>query len=160
MIAAPRDLLAGDGSPRTLSLRHTHTGESLSLAYANGSAYLADALARLSWFLRDFRSGESCAIDPQLLDRLHQLSGLTGTRVPFEVISAYRSPGTNEALRRRGAGVASRSLHLEGRAIDVRLADVSLADLREAATSLRAGGVGYYPRSGFVHLDTGRTRRW
>jgi uncharacterized protein YcbK (DUF882 family) len=141
-------------------LRHTHTGESLSLAYAHGDAYLPDALARLNWFLRDFRNGESRPIDPQLLDRLHLLGELTGTRAPFEVISGYRSPATNAALQQRGGGVASHSLHLEGRAIDVRLADVALADLRDAATSLRAGGVGFYPESRFVHLDTGRTRRW
>jgi uncharacterized protein YcbK (DUF882 family) len=160
LLALPRSSRANAGSPRTLSLRHTHTGESLSLAYAHGHTYLPDALARVSWFLRDFRNGESRAIDPQLLDRLHTLSALTGTRAPFDVISGYRSPETNEALRRRGGGVASQSLHLEGRAIDVRLADVPLTDLRDAATSLRAGGVGFYPETRFVHLDTGRMRRW
>ena len=160
LLALAQHAHANAGVPRIVSFRHTHTGESLSLAYAHGDAYLPDALARVNWFLRDFRNGESRPIDPQLLDRLHLLGELTGTRAPFDVISAYRSPATNEALQRRGSGVASRSLHLEGRAIDVRLADVALADLRDAATSLRAGGVGFYPESRFVHLDTGRMRRW
>jgi uncharacterized protein YcbK (DUF882 family) len=145
---------------RTLSFRHTHTGEVLSLAYAAGNAYLSEALARVDWFLRDFRNGESRAIDPQLLDQLHTLSAVTGARAPYEVISGYRSPSTNALLQQRGGGVATHSLHIEGRAIDVRLADVPLADLRDAATSLRAGGVGYYAQSQFVHLDTGRVRRW
>jgi uncharacterized protein YcbK (DUF882 family) len=160
LLALAQHTHANAGVPRIVTFSHTHTGESLSLAYAHGDTYLPDALARVNWFLRDFRNGESQPIDPQLLDRLHLLSELTGTRAPFEVISGYRSPATNEALRRRGGGVASHSLHLEGRAIDVRLADVALADLRDAATSLRAGGVGFYPESRFVHLDTGRMRRW
>jgi uncharacterized protein YcbK (DUF882 family) len=160
LLALPRHARASAGGPRMLSFRHTHTGESLSLAYAHGDTYLPDALARVNWFLRDFRNGESRPIDPQLLDRLHVLCELTGTKAPFDVISAYRSPSTNEALQQRGRGVASRSLHLEGRAIDVRLADVAPAELRDAAISLRAGGVGFYPESRFVHLDTGRLRRW
>jgi len=160
LLALTRPAHANANAPRVLSLRHTHTGESLAVAFARGDAYVSDALARVSWFLRDFRNGESHAIDPRLLDHLHTLSEVTRTRAAFEVISGYRSPATNEALRRRGGGVASHSLHLDGRAIDVRLADVPLADLRDAAASLRAGGVGFYPQSAFVHLDTGRVRRW
>jgi uncharacterized protein YcbK (DUF882 family) len=164
LLALPRDARATSASVpasvRTLSFRHTHTGELLSVAYADGNAYVAEALARVNWFLRDFRNGESKAIDPQLLDQLHTLSTVTGTKASYEVISGYRSPATNELLQRRGGGVATHSLHLEGRAIDVRLADVPLEDLRDAATSLRAGGVGFYAQSQFVHLDTGRVRRW
>jgi uncharacterized protein YcbK (DUF882 family) len=145
---------------RTLAFRHTHTGEELAVAYAAGSAYLADALASVNWFLRDFRNGAVHPIDPQLLDQLHRLATITGTRARFEVISGFRSPATNQALRERSGGVARRSLHLEGRAIDVRLADVPLADLRDAALSLRAGGVGFYQASQFVHVDTGPVRRW
>jgi len=138
-----------------------HTGEALSLAYASADTYFAVALARIDWFLRDFRNGESKPIDPQLLDQLHALSELTGTEAPYEVISGYRSPSTNAWLQQHGGGgVATHSLHLEGRAIDVRLPDVPLAELRDAATSLRGGGVGFYPQSQFVHLDTGRVRRW
>jgi uncharacterized protein YcbK (DUF882 family) len=160
LLALPRRARAESMSVRTLSFRHTHTGEALSLAYAAGDAYLADALARIDWFLRDFRNGESRAIDPRLLDQLHTLRAVTGTKAPYEVISGYRSPATNELLQQRGGGVATHSLHLEGRAIDVRLADVPLADLRDAAVSLRTGGVGFYAQSQFVHLDTGRVRRW
>jgi uncharacterized protein YcbK (DUF882 family) len=160
MLALARRARAIAPSTRSLSFLHTHTGERLSLVYAAGDAYVPAALARLNWFLRDFRNGETRAIDPQLLDQLHLLAEVTRTRAVFEVISGYRSPSTNESLQRQGGGVATHSLHLEGRAIDVRLADVPLADLRDAAASLRAGGVGFYPQSQFVHLDTGRVRRW
>jgi len=160
LLAVPGRSKASADSLRTLSFRHTHTGESLSLDYAHGDTYLPQALARVNWFLRDFRNGESRPIDPELLDQLHRLANLTRTRAPYEVISGYRSPATNDFLRQRSSGVAEHSLHLEGRAIDVRLADVPLGDLRDAAASLRAGGVGFYPQSHFVHLDTGRLRHW
>ncbi|HYR01229.1 MAG TPA: DUF882 domain-containing protein [Casimicrobiaceae bacterium] len=160
LLAIPRQSRANADALRTLSLRHTHTGESLRIDYAQGEAYVTAALARVNWFLRDFRNDESRPIDPQLLDQLHQLARLTRTNAPYEVISGYRSPATNDFLRRHGGGVAEHSLHLEGRAIDIRLADVPLADLRDAAASLRAGGVGFYPQSQFVHVDTGRVRHW
>ena len=164
-VAAPllvfsRRATAASDATRSLALRHTHTGESLSITFARGERYVAEALERLNWFLRDFRNGAVQPIDPQLLDQLHAVATLTGSRAPYEVISGYRSPATNEALHRNGRGVATKSLHLEGRAIDVRLADVPLADLRDAALSLKAGGVGFYAESRFVHLDTGRARRW
>jgi uncharacterized protein YcbK (DUF882 family) len=149
-----------DAEARTLSFVHTHTGEQVSLVYATRHAYVPDALAALDWFLRDFRNAAVHPIDPGLFDQLHTLATITGTRTPFQVISGYRSPATNRQLRAQSGGVAERSLHLEGRAIDVRLADVPLADLRDAARSLRAGGVGYYAASQFVHLDTGAVRRW
>ena len=145
---------------RHLPFHHTHTDERLQLAYYDGRAYIPLALQRINWLLRDFRTGEVAPIDPQLLDQLHAVASLTGSKAPFEIISGYRSPATNVALRQRGGGVATHSLHLEGRAIDVRLADVGLADLRDAALSLAKGGVGYYRESRFVHLDTGRVRRW
>jgi uncharacterized protein YcbK (DUF882 family) len=164
-VAAPllvfsRRSAASMTSPRTLAFRHTHTGESLSIAFAQGERYVAEALARVNWLLRDFRNGAVQPIDPQLLEQLHAVAQLTGSSAPFEVISGYRSPATNEALHRKSRGVATKSLHLEGRAIDVRLPDVPLEDLRDAALSLQAGGVGYYAESRFVHLDTGRVRRW
>jgi len=164
-VAAPllvfsRRSAASMTSPRTLAFRHTHTGESLSIAFAQGERYVAEALARVNWLLRDFRNGAVQPIDPQLLEQLHAVARLTGSSAPFEVISGYRSPATNEALHRKSRGVATKSLHLEGRAIDVRLPDVPLADLRDAALSLKAGGVGFYAESRFVHLDTGRVRRW
>lgn len=151
---------ANESSVRTVSFYHTHTAEALSITYALGDSYLPRALVQVNRFLRDFRTGEVGAIDPQLLDQLHTLAAITGSRAPYQVISGYRSLATNQALRERGGGVATHSLHLEGRAIDVRLADVALADLRDASISMGAGGVGYYPQSQFVHLDTGRVRRW
>jgi len=161
MLCLPRRARA-DVAPRSLSFEHTHTGERLALTYAVGDQYVAGALDVIRQFLRDFRNGATHAIDPDLLDQLHRLAATTATRAPFQVISAYRSPETNAMLRREGHGVAAQSLHLKGQAIDIRLADVALADLRDAALSLRAGGVGYYPSSGsdFVHVDTGRVRRW
>lgn len=160
-LALPRRASATASALRTLSFRHTHTGEALSVAYAAGERYVGEALERINWLLRDFRNGQAKAIDPQLLDQLHKLSQVTRSSAPFEVISGFRSPATNEMLRKRGGGgVASHSLHLDGRAVDIRLADVPLADLRDAAIALRAGGVGFYPQSQFVHLDTGRVRRW
>jgi uncharacterized protein YcbK (DUF882 family) len=151
---------ANQSAVRALSFYHTHTAEALSIAYAQGDSYLPQALVRVSWFLRDFRTGEVGAIDPRLLDQLHVLAAVTGSGAPYEVISGYRSVATNLALRQRGGGVAAHSLHLEGRAIDIRLGNVPLADLRDASISLGAGGVGYYPQSQFVHLDTGGVRRW
>jgi uncharacterized protein YcbK (DUF882 family) len=145
---------------RGLAFQHTHTGESLDLVYFARGRYLPDALARVDRLLRDFRTGETHTIDPALLDTLHALCTACG-RGAFEIISGYRSPKTNAMLRSRGGGgVASGSLHLAGRAIDVRLAGVRTDRLRDAAIALGRGGVGYYPGSDFVHLDTGRVRSW
>lgn len=160
MLLLSRRTQASSAQPRALEFAHTHTGERLSVAYAAGDRYFPDALQALNRFLRDFRTGETHPIDPRLLDQLHLLRQVTGTQAPFQVISAYRSAATNSMLHDRSRGVASRSLHLHGQAIDIRLADVPLGDLRDAALSLRAGGVGYYRGPDFVHLDTGRVRRW
>lgn len=157
VITAPR---ARAAVPRSIAFRHTHTGESLSLTYAVGNEYLPQALSAVDRVLRDHRTHAVHPMDPALLDQLHQLTEITGTRSPFQVICGYREPRSNEMLRSRSTGVARQSLHLEGRAVDVRLADVALAELRDAAVSLGAGGVGFYPESNFVHLDTGRVRRW
>jgi len=160
-LAVSRKTRASEG-PRALAFEHTHTGESLSVVYAVGDTYVAAAMDRVREFLRDFRNGATHVIDPALLDQLHALAAATGTQTPFQVISGYRSPATNAMLQREGHGVATASLHLKGQAIDLRLADVALADLHDAALSLRAGGVGYYPAPGsnFVHVDTGAVRRW
>jgi uncharacterized protein YcbK (DUF882 family) len=160
LLGAPRRVLARSGSTRELRFTHTHTGERLAVEYFSGGSYLQDALATIDQFLSDFRTGEVHAIDPGLLDLLHSLAGLTESRQPFQVISGYRSPATNEMLRHRSEGVAAGSLHMKGRAIDMRLADVPLAKLRQSALALRGGGVGYYPASDFVHVDTGRVRTW
>lgn len=160
MVCIPRAAHATSRDLRTLAFHNTHTGEALDITYAAAGSYIADALARVDRLLRDFRTGDVHPIDPALLDQLHTLATATGTRAPFEIISGYRSPATNAALQRHGGGVATHSLHLQGRAIDIRLADVPLPDLRDAALSLRAGGVGFYAQSQFVHLDTGAIRRW
>jgi uncharacterized protein YcbK (DUF882 family) len=161
--AAPSVSAAESGAPaiRRLAFQHLHTGERLAVAYAEQDQYLPDALGALNRLLRDHYSGEVGTIAPALFDQLHRLQELLGTTHPFQVISGYRAPSTNARLREtRGGGVARRSLHMDGRAIDVRLPGIELASLRDAALSLRAGGVGYYPRDQFVHLDNGPVRRW
>lgn len=156
--------LAGSET-RALSFVHTHTHERIGLVYAAAAGYLPDALGALNRFLRDHYTGEVGTMDPRLFDLLHRVRQSLGLRDdaarPFEVISGYRCPTTNQRLREtRGGGVATHSLHMDGRAIDVRLPGVPLAELRDAALSLGGGGVGFYPREQFVHIDTGRVRRW
>lgn len=146
---------------RSLSFDHTHTGERLELVYAVGGTYVPQALATLNRFLRDHYTGDIGVIDPQLFDVLHRLRTELGSSARFQVISGYRCPATNATLKAtRGGGVASHSLHMDGKAIDVRLPGTALGDLRDAALGLRAGGVGYYQRDQFVHVDTGRVRHW
>lgn len=146
---------------RSLVMDHTHTGEHLDLVYANSDQYVPAALQKLDRFLRDHYSGQVGSMDPKLFDLLHRLRLELRARRPLQVISGYRSPHTNQMLKTtRGGGVAKRSLHMDGKAIDIRLPGVPLADLRDAALSLRAGGVGYYPKDQFVHVDTGRVRHW
>lgn len=148
---------------RSLAFDHTHTRERINLVYAVGGDYVPDALTSLNRFLRDHYSGTVGRMDPQLFDLLHQVRLALGGKSlsAYEVISGYRCPETNSHLRHsRGGGVAKRSLHMEGQAIDVRIPGVPLAELRDAAMSLQAGGVGFYPREQFVHIDTGRVRTW
>ncbi len=165
LTAHPVLAAAPDARPRRgerrLALHHTHTGESIALAYALGDSLVPEALLALNHFLRDHYSGDVGVIAPSLFDQLHQLQQTLASVQPFQVISGYRSPATNAVLQKtRGGGVAKHSLHMEGRAIDIRLPDVPLVDLRDAALSQRAGGVGYYPGERFVHVDTGPVRRW
>ena len=157
---APGRLLAGPKEERLLSFLHTHTHERLTVPYFADGTYLHEGLSTLKSFLKDFRTGDEHPIDPALCDILNDLRLATGSKSPFHVISAYRSPHTNAMLRENGGGVAKGSLHLQGRAIDVRLADVGSAALRDAAVELQRGGVGYYRGPDFVHVDTGRVRRW
>ncbi len=145
---------------RTLSLVHLHTGERLDATYWAEGAYVAEELAAIDVVLRDFRSGEVKPIDRRLLDLLHQVRHAMRSTAPFEVFSGYRSPETNAALRRTSPGVAKNSYHMRGMAIDVRLPGRGLAQLRHAALRRRAGGVGYYSGSKFIHLDVGPPRRW
>ncbi|HJR71645.1 MAG TPA: DUF882 domain-containing protein [Gammaproteobacteria bacterium] len=143
-----------------LSFYHIHTGEKLSLAYREQGEPIPAALTEINRYLRDFRTEQVHDIDVKLLDALHELFTTFDGRGNFEVISGYRSPRTNAALRHATTGVAENSLHLQGRAIDVRLTSAKTVALRDAAIKLRSGGVGYYAESNFVHLDTGAFRTW
>jgi len=145
---------------RRISLKNLHNPESLEVVYRREGEYLHEALARLEKLLRDFRTGEEHPMDPALFDYLYDAARATGVEPVFSVISGYRSARTNELLHERSSGVASKSLHMEGRAIDVRLAGVDCVKLASSALGLQRGGVGYYRLSDFVHLDTGRFRTW
>ena len=145
---------------RELSFYHTHTNQTLSVVYSRNGQYLPEALAAINGFLSDFRTGDRIDIDPALLDVIYDLRESLGSEGVYEIISAYRSPKTNEMLRSNSSGVAKNSQHVLGKAIDVRLRGVDTADLRDTAIRLQRGGVGYYEKSDFVHIDTGRVRRW
>jgi len=148
---------------RRLSLVNLHTGEAFSDVYWEKGQYVPDAVAAADKVLRDFRTGEVSPIDRKLFDLLDDLAAKVESRKPFQIISGYRSPKTNAMLKAKNgakSGVATRSLHMDGKAMDVRLGGVELKNLRAAALSLGRGGVGYYPADNFVHVDTGRVRRW
>jgi len=151
---------AAIAAPRRLAFYHTHTGESLTTTYWESGGYLPDALTAIDYILRDYISGERRIIDRRLLDLLAALHSNLGSRVPFEIISGYRSPSTNAMLRANSDGVAKNSYHMKAMAIDIRLRDVPLHHLRAAALELGRGGVGMYPASNFVHVDTGQVRYW
>lgn len=153
-------LPAAAARPRSLSFLHLHTGERLTSTYFADGSYLRPELDAIDHVLRDHRTNEVRPIDPSLLDLVHELVRALGSNSPIEVISGYRSPATNAMLAAGSGRVARHSLHMDGMAIDLRLGDVRLAHLRDAALAMRAGGVGYYPRSDFVHVDTGRVRSW
>jgi uncharacterized protein YcbK (DUF882 family) len=160
LVSLPARARSESPAERRLRLYNTHTGERLTATYWAAGQYQPDEIAALDRLLRDHRSGEVQALDRRLFDILHALQQQTGAHGTYEVISGYRSPATNNQLRRTSGGVAKDSLHTRGQAIDVRLTGVALPDLRRAALDLRAGGVGYYPASDFIHLDTGRVRTW
>lgn len=145
---------------RSLSFFHTHTGKSLHVTYFTNGEYLEPALVQVRGYLSDWRNGAETDIDPRLLDILWEVQQVSGNHDTFEIISAYRSPQTNEMLRANSSGVAQGSQHLLGTAIDVRLRGLDTAKLRDTAIELRRGGVGYYADSDFVHIDTGRVRTW
>ena len=159
-IASPAMAALNRKQFRSLALDNLHTGEKIKVDYWVDGRYVRGALHRVNFNLRDFRTGAVHPIDPQLLDLLHALQRMLGTRAAFQVISGYRSPETNAMLREESSGVAANSLHVQGMAIDVRLPGRSLRSLHAAAVRLERGGVGYYPRSDFVHLDVGRVRYW
>lgn len=159
-LPAPAWATALGTAKRRLSFVNLHTDETLTALYwANGS-YQRSAVADINYLLRDFRTGDVHAIDLRLLDLLYTLQHKVGTQAPFQVISGYRSPATNARLASLSDGVARRSYHMKGMAIDIALADKSLPALHQAALSMKAGGVGFYPKPGFVHVDVGPVRTW
>jgi uncharacterized protein YcbK (DUF882 family) len=145
---------------RTLSFYNLHTGEKLRSVYWEHGAYIPESLAGIHRILRDHRNGEIHEIVPHLLDTLCEVAMVLDTNEPFEIISGYRSAATNAMLRNHSDGVAEHSLHMDGLAVDVHVPGRSLALLRKTAIALKAGGVGYYPESHFVHIDVGRVRTW
>jgi len=164
-LISPRALkaaVAAPGAPaaRRLSFFNTHTAERLEACYCRAGRYDLGALREINHILRDHRTGDVGDIVPGLLDLLHGLGRRFETPQPFHVISGYRSPATNAALHRRSRGVASQSLHMCGKAIDIRVPGIPTGELKTLALSLAAGGVGYYPQSDFIHVDIGRVRSW
>jgi len=145
---------------KTLAFYNTHTAERLHVDFFQNGQYDTDALTKINVILRDYRSGEIKAIDVKLLELLHAISIKTKSQAPLYVISGYRSPATNKLLREKSKGVASKSMHMLGKAIDFRIPGFSTRQLQLVARKMKGGGVGYYPKSDFVHVDTGRVRYW
>lgn len=145
---------------RELAFYNLHTGESLKTPYWSDGDYLPEALTDINHILRDYRNDQVLPIAPRLLDLLHGLRGTLDTTQPFQIISGYRSPETNTVLAAKSDGVAKGSLHMQGKAIDLHVEGIPLDDLHRAALALQGGGVGYYPKSNFVHVDVGRVRSW
>lgn len=159
LVAAPETILAGTSS-RVLSLYSPHSQETYRAEYWRDGWYNPDVLARVNLMMRDWRTDEVTRIDPKLLDILYALQRQTGGRSPLHVICGYRSPSTNARLAATHRGVARNSYHISGQACDIRLPGYNLRALRDHALALEAGGVGYYPRSDFIHVDTGPLREW
>ena len=151
---------APQGGERAIAFHNLHTGERLETVYWADGAYLGENLGAIDRVLRDHRTGEVTRMDPKLMDLLYSLRRNVDSDAAFQIISGYRSPKTNALLRGKSRGVAKRSLHMQGRAIDLALPGRDLKGLRKAALAMKAGGVGYYPKPGFLHLDTGRVRFW
>jgi uncharacterized protein YcbK (DUF882 family) len=145
---------------RALSVHNLHTEEDLETVYWSQGSYLPGGLEAIDYILRDYRTGEIHSMDTELLDLLYAIRTTLEARQPFHLISGYRSPSTNAFLCESGRGVARHSLHVQGKAADIRIPGIELSLVRDVATSLRRGGVGYYPSSNFVHVDVGRVRYW
>jgi uncharacterized protein YcbK (DUF882 family) len=150
------------GSPahKTLSFEHAHTGDKLKLTYFESGNYIKDALQEINYLLRDYHNDDIHPIDTALLDQLFDLKQTLGVTKPFQIVSGYRSPITNAQLRKHSSGVAEHSFHMQGRAIDIQVEGVPTKTIKNAAIAMARGGVGYYPRNNFVHLDTGEIRSW
>jgi uncharacterized protein YcbK (DUF882 family) len=160
MAAFASPVLAEYIEQRSLSFVHTHTAEKLKVVYFRNGRYDQTALARVAFTLRDFHSGGVYGIDPMLLDALFELQVRAGFDKPYQIISAFRSPKTNANLRETISGVAENSMHMKGKAVDIRVGGVSTKKLRDMALAMRRGGVGYYHDANFLHVDSGRFRSW
>lgn len=145
---------------RTLCFHNVHTDEELTINCSLEQSYDRPTISRFNEFLRDHHSDEVRMMDPALIDLFYAIAAFTGSTGTFKILSGYRSEETNSMLRRAGHGVAEHSMHIEGKAVDIRMSDVDIRTIRDVGLALQQGGVGYYPRSGFVHLDTGRIRSW
>lgn len=161
--ATPWQAFAGQkqsAGERRLGFNNLHTGETLDLPYWIEGEYVPESLAEINHLLRDHRNNQVAVIDPRLLDLLYRVRDVLDTSQPLQVISGYRSPASNQMMAGQSSGVAKHSLHMDGKAIDIRIPGIQLAELRQAGLQLQGGGVGYYPESNFVHLDVGRVRTW
>ena len=159
-VASPALIGMSEKNCRTLAFECPRSGERVKADYWIEGRYIDDELARINKLLRDVRSGEIHKIDTKLLDLVHRLGRDVNARSPIQVISGYRSPVTNAMLQKKSSGVAEKSLHMKGQAVDLLVPGRPLEKVHEAALKLGGGGVGYYPKSNFVHVDTGRVRRW
>ena len=152
--------VVANGDTRAITFQHTHRDDSITITFKRNGRYDDEALKKLNYFLRDWRNDDQTRMDPQLFDILWEVTREVGTEEPIRIVSSYRSPATNAMLRRRSRGVAQFSQHMLGKAIDFNINGVSVEQLRVIAMRLQRGGVGFYPRSNFVHVDTGRVRHW
>jgi uncharacterized protein YcbK (DUF882 family) len=159
--AQSHEASSSQGQDHRLRLFNTHTGERIDIVYRRGELYISDALAELDYFLRDHRTGDVRHFDPRLYDILSDLTSSVGhPGGEIDIVCGYRTPSTNESLRAHTTGVAKNSLHIQAEAIDLRMPSIDTLTLRKAALALHRGGVGYYPHSDFIHVDTGRVRQW
>jgi uncharacterized protein YcbK (DUF882 family) len=160
-VVSAQQAASQNGQDHSLRLYNTHTGERLEIVYRRGDQYIPEALAKLDHFLRDHETNDVRHFDPRLYDTLADLTSAVGhPGAELDIVCGYRTSSTNESLRAHTTGVAKNSLHIQAEAIDLRMPGVDTLTLRKAALALRRGGVGYYPHSDFIHVDTGRVRQW
>ena len=152
--------LESGSSDRQLRIFNAHTGEKIELVYFSRGSYIDESLAKINHLMRDHRANEEIAMDLALIDQLAEIQQQVPSSEYVHVLSGYRTPATNAALRKRSSNVAKFSLHMEGRAADIHVPGLTTRELQSIAQGLKAGGVGYYGRSGFVHIDTGKIRHW
>ena len=160
VVPSSTETAAANGDTRTLNLYHSHTGESIQATFRVNGSFDPAVLEKLNWFLRDWRNNDRTRMDPRLFDVIWEAYRTAGATQPIVIISAYRSPQTNAMLRRRSRGVAERSQHILGRAMDTTMPGMPMERIREIGMRLQRGGVGWYPSSNFVHLDVGNVRAW